>query len=239
VILGIDASKTSTGYSIVDSKGILVEAGTIPTSTQTGIPIERYRLISKEIRDIVKTHKIQDVAVEGVVFGTGEKYRQVPALYALYIILQIALAELKCRVVYFAPTQWKKILWEPSQWKGKKDSDLDLDMQIEKHEYESQTKAAIVDKVKSKFGYKLKSDEADSFCVALAGKTFFSYIDKEIKELTKDEREVFFKKRKIKGAGEISVGLVDSKNRLWFDFGEPIWNVSGDSIKKVGFPKKG
>ena len=237
MLLGIDASKTSTGYSIVDSAGNLIEAGTIPTSTQTGIPIERYRIISKEIRSVVKTHNIRDIAVEGVVFGTGEKYRQVPALYALYIILQIALAELECRVVYFAPTQWKKILWQPSRWRKKKN--LDLDMQIEKHEYESQTKAAVVDKVKNDYGYKLKSDEADSFCVALAGRTFFGYMDGDIKELTIDEQEVFFKKRKIKGVGEISVGLVDSKNRLWFDFGEPIWNIVGDPIRKVGFPKKG
>ena len=237
MLLGLDCSQTSTGYALLDDNGSLVEAGTFKTEVDTGISIERFRLIQKEIKKMIKDHKITDVAVEGVVFGSGAKYAKLPTLYALYIQVQVVLADLDTRVVYFAPKQWRKLLWEPSRWKKLKEEQMPLELQIDKHEYQSETKQATINLLKKKYGVRLKPDEADAFGIALAGRTFFQCLDNKKTQLTQDEQEVFYKTSKSQDL-QVESGLVNAKNRLWFDFKEDLWKTTNVSIKQKGYPKE-
>jgi len=62
-IIAFDLSLNSTGYSIFDKKGKLIELGSIDTKSETEIPL-KLKIIGKKILSIKRKYKISLVLIE-------------------------------------------------------------------------------------------------------------------------------------------------------------------------------
>ncbi len=108
--LGIDPGTATTGYGVVDEidkKLILVEYGTINTSSKTETP-KRLEKISEELLAIIKKFKPDNIAVE-LLFFTSNAKTAIKVGEARGVILVTA-AQSGIKVAEYTPLQVKQAL---------------------------------------------------------------------------------------------------------------------------------
>ena len=75
VVLGIDCGSERTGYGVIDTDGRthrLVSAGVVRTSPQTSFP-ERLCQIAAPLRELIREHRPETAAIEGVFHAVNAK----------------------------------------------------------------------------------------------------------------------------------------------------------------------
>ena len=106
-VLGIDCGSERTGYGVIDSDGgghRMVAAGTIRTNPKE--PFERRLLvIANGLREVIRQHRPESAAVEGVFYAanvkTALKLAQVRGVALLVV------AEADVRLVEYSPLEIK------------------------------------------------------------------------------------------------------------------------------------
>lgn len=64
IVLNLDLSLSSTGYSIINENYNLITYGTIQTKAKDNTEEERLHIIGKKIDELIKEYKVTDVCVE-------------------------------------------------------------------------------------------------------------------------------------------------------------------------------
>ena len=207
LILGLDPSLTSTGWSILNgSKKECLDWGMLKTNTKT-IMVKRFIFIKDELQKLIDQYKIRFVGCEAPVFGGYET----GTAYALYIGLQEVCLNCKVDIVYFAPSQLHKLLREEGYGTAGK---------IFKSDSVEAAKAFLNDKIPSR----ATGDKADSLHAARFGYRFWQFFNESLirDALTSAEFEMFTKthtfiKGKKKGTTERK-GLIHREDDLFFRF---------------------
>lgn len=235
MLLGLDASLRSSGWAILDDDYGLVDMGRITTTSTDGLPVERYHFAQKVFEKILKDYKITHVSAEAVVFGKGEQYSQVPALYAMYITLQLEMLRRAVKTVYFWPSQWYAMHYRTDQFKKLERNNLPEEertrIELNQLMFQLKDKNDTREYVAEKVGIgktQLSSDEADAYVIAYYGKRFFDFEEGRLEEedLTPKEKEVFLKRRTVRKHKGLELdqplyleeGTISKKNKAWFDF---------------------
>jgi Holliday junction resolvasome RuvABC endonuclease subunit len=207
LILGLDPSLTSTGWSILDGlKKECLDWGMIKTDTKT-IMVKRFIFIKEELYKLIKQYTIKFVGCEAPVFGGYET----GTAYALYIGLQEVCLDCKVNLIYFAPSQLHKLLREEGYGTAGKI-------------FKSDSVEAAKDFLKDKIPNRATGDKADSLHAARFGFRFWQFFNEKLDKdsLTANEFEMFtkthtFVKGKKKGTTERK-GIIHREDDLFFRF---------------------
>jgi len=245
ILLGIDPSMRGCGYVIQKDGKDILDVGEFKTEKLTGEPIFRYLAIQDGIRRLVDNFGVTHVSSEAVVFATGAKGTQVPALFSLYIMLQVIFMQAKLPVVYILPKQWIHMVYRPNEFlwaknggKTKKDKrrykELTEDEQIHLDglnlDWQLRGKQQTIDRVKEETGFRLTHNEADAYCLTKFGRIFWLLKEGKLKkeDLSKEEDSIFLGIKTVKKLHglpvpepiEVKEGILYKQNKSpgWFDF---------------------
>jgi len=207
LILGVDPSLTSTGWSILNgATKKCLDWGAIKTTTKE-LMVKRFLVIRKEVDQLIAQYKIKFVGCESPVFGGYET----GTAFALYILLQEAFLKRKVNLVYFAPKQLHKLLKEEGYGTAGKI-------------FKSDSVEAATDFLNNQLPNRATGDKADSLHAARLGYRFWQFFNKKLKieNLTKAEKEMFakthtFVKGNKKGTTERK-GIIYREDDLFFRF---------------------
>ena len=207
LILGVDPSLTSTGWSVLNGpKKQCLDWGAIKTTTKE-IMLKRFLTIKYEIGQIIERYELKFVGCEAPVFGGYET----GTAYALYILLQEVFFSYQVDLVYFAPKQLHKLLKEEGYGTAGKI-------------FKSDSVEAAKDFLSNQLPNRATGDKADSLHAARLGYRFWQFFNKKLKieSLTKAEKEMFakthtFVKGNKKGTTERK-GIIYREDDLFFRF---------------------
>lgn len=153
VIIGLDLSLSSTGYSIINCKGEILTYGVISTTTKDNDYIRVYKIASR-IKELIKEYEVDVAVLENSFFGknpnTGLKLARLAGA-VFYICI-----ESNIEIEMLAPTTTRKILL--GDGKAKKES-------VAKFIQDSYIN---IGKYSDKAGKNKTSDIYDSLCLGLA-----------------------------------------------------------------------
>ncbi len=86
IILGVDQSFTSTGWTIIDESEEVLEFGIIGTSKDDGDVFTRARIIVDKLNEIITSYPIDYIGIEGLAFGgQGNATRDLAGLQFMII----------------------------------------------------------------------------------------------------------------------------------------------------------
>lgn len=90
IILSLDLSLSSTGFSIIDDEYNLISYGTIQTKAKDNTEEERLYIIGKKIDEIIKEYRITNICVEGSYKSVNIKTtQQLAKLLGISIFLSV------------------------------------------------------------------------------------------------------------------------------------------------------
>jgi crossover junction endodeoxyribonuclease RuvC len=108
IVLGVDPGAATTGYGVVARAGggavSLVECGVVRTDARTPLP-DRLRQIYDGIGEVLSRHRVDAMAVEGVIYGKNARTSTVLGHARGAVLLAATLRELP--VFEYAPAEVK------------------------------------------------------------------------------------------------------------------------------------
>lgn len=156
-ILGLDASLSSTGYSIINYEENILTYGTINTTAKDDDFIRTYKIANK-IKELIKEYKVDIVVLENSFFGknpsTGLKLSRLCG--AIFYVC----VECGVKIEMLAPTTTRKILLGDGKAKKEQVASYIRKNIIDIGEYS--------DKTNKTKGIKKTSDIYDSLCLAFS-----------------------------------------------------------------------
>ena len=112
IILGVDPGTTTVGFAVIRTQGQnreVIDAGVIHTTPKIPL-VEKLQEIDADIRELVKTYKVERAGVETLIFATNQTTGIAVAESRGVILL--ALASLGVDILEFSPLEVKKgICW--------------------------------------------------------------------------------------------------------------------------------
>lgn len=117
VILNLDLSISSTGFSVIDEKYNLISYGTIQTTSKGYTEEERLYIIGKEIDRLIKEYNIDVVVAENQFKSVNIKTTQ--QLARLMGITIFMCQDNNVKIEYFNPSSARK--WVMNDGKAKKE----------------------------------------------------------------------------------------------------------------------
>jgi len=106
-ILGLDISSSCTGWSIINN-GKLIEYNTISPVGSMGVT-QRLYFFGNKIKEIIDTHKPDEVAAEETILVRGPKIMRTLARFS-GVAFYWAYAHQKREIATYEPSMWKKNL---------------------------------------------------------------------------------------------------------------------------------
>ena len=108
IILGIDPGTTTVGFAVIRTQGQnreVIDAGVIHTTPKIPL-VQKLQEIDADIRELVKTYKVERAGVETLIFATNQTTGIAVAESRGVILL--ALASLGVDILEFSPLEVKK-----------------------------------------------------------------------------------------------------------------------------------
>lgn len=157
IILGLDLSLSSTGYSIIDYNENVLAYGVINTTTKNN-DFERMYIIANKIDELIQKYNVTIVCLENSFFGsnpnTGIKLARLMGAVSYICVENNLLIEL------ITPAQGRKILMNNGKAKKEEVANFIKENYIDIGEYSDKT-------IKTK-GIQKTSDMYDSMAVGFA-----------------------------------------------------------------------
>jgi crossover junction endodeoxyribonuclease RuvC len=111
IILGIDPGTATTGYGILDMKSKdtlnVIDYGLIETS-KNGVKGERFLLIHRELKNLLKMYNPDVIAIEKLFFATNAKTAM--SVGQAQGVMLFCAAQMKKEVIEYAPGTIKKAI---------------------------------------------------------------------------------------------------------------------------------